>query len=55
MVSEQDEGEANKVNNIKLKVEVPKAETDDVSKIKLVYVSREFEIKSVTLARVKTV
>ena len=33
MVSEQNEGEANKVNNIKLKVEVPKTEIDDVSKI----------------------
>ena len=41
VVREQNEGEANKVNNIKLKVEVPKAEIDDVSKIKPVYVARE--------------
>ena len=34
VVSKQDEGEANKVNNIKLKVEIPKAEIDDVSKKK---------------------
>ena len=33
VVSEQNEREANKVNNIKLKVEVPKTEIDDVSKI----------------------
>ena len=47
MVSEQNEGEAMNVNNIKLKVEVPKAEIDDVSKIKPVYVAREFKIKGV--------
>ena len=47
MVSEQNEEEANKVNNIKLKVEVPKTEIDDVSEIKPVYVAREFKIKGV--------
>ena len=47
VVSEQNEEEANKVNNIKLKVEVPKAEIDDVSKIKPVYVAREFKLKDV--------
>ena len=47
VVSEQNEEEANKVNNIKLKVEVPKTEIDDVSKIKPVYVAREFKIKGV--------
>ena len=33
MVSEENEGEANKVNDIKLKVEVQKAEIYDVSKL----------------------
>ena len=47
VVSEQNEGEANKVDNIKLKVEVPKAEIDDISKINPVYVAREFKIKGV--------
>ena len=47
VVSEQNEGEANKVNNIILKLEAPKAEIDDVSKIKPVYVAREFKIKGV--------
>ena len=42
VVSEQNEGEANKVNNIKLKVNI-----DDASKIKPVYVAREFKIKGV--------
>ena len=47
VVSVQNEGEANKINNIKLKVEVPKTEIDDVSKIKPVYVARELKIKGV--------
>ena len=47
VVNEQNEEEANKVNNIELKVEVPKTEIDDVSKIKPVYVAREFKIKGV--------
>ena len=47
VVNEQNEKEANKVNNIELKVEVPKTEIDDVSKIKPVYVAREFKIKGV--------
>ena len=47
MVNEQNEEEANKVNNIKLKLEVPETEIDDVFKIKPVYVDREFKIKGV--------
>ena len=47
VVNEQNEEEANKVNNIELKVEVPKTEIDDVSKIKPVYVAREFKIRGV--------
>ena len=49
VVSEQNEREANNINNIKLKVKVKvsKAEIDDVCKIKLVYMAREFKIKGV--------
>ena len=53
VVNDQNEEEANKVNNIELKVEVPKTEIDDVSKIKPVYVAREFKIKGVISNRGK--
>ena len=46
-VSQQNEGEPKEVNNSKSKVEVPKAEIDNGSKIKPVYVAREFKINGV--------